>query len=228
VTFSRTYMPDLTVEQICLAAFALGQTLDLEDCIYGPNTKAKNGFLGHGLSYYRLLAGLAAMIDARTVVEIGTHFGGSTRALWRGMNYTGGAGKLLTVDIEDISCPALRELDGLQVLIGDAADKRVLAELVQRVRGDTVDLVFLDGKKDAVFVETILQHLLSRLEVRWLVIDDVRDRSTLHVFWHHAESIWKSDAFEVSQRHPEIRDQQYGMGVIRLSPASIKTFLTLG
>jgi hypothetical protein len=214
-----------TVEEVCLSAFALGQTLDLSDCIYGPNARDRDGFLAEGLPYYRLLAGLAAAIDARTVVEIGTHFGGSTRALWQGMVHNCDPGMLLTVDIKDASDPSIRELAGVEVLIGDAQDRCVLTEIMVRLAGRTIDLLFLDGKKDKGFAETVLNHLLSRFAIRWVVIDDVNTRSTLPAFWQNARASWEVDAFEVSQTHPEMRDPRYGMGVIRVSPARVGRFL---
>src|SRR4051794_7653202 len=43
--------------------------------------------------YYQFLAGLAMLLDAKSALEIGTHWGGSARALARGMN----GGKVVTI-----------------------------------------------------------------------------------------------------------------------------------
>ncbi len=117
----------------------------------------------------RLLAWLVDLVDARTVVEVGTFTGMS--ALWMARALPAD-GRMLCFDITDRFLPTAREAweaagvaDRVEVIIGLAADG--LARLPAERH---IDLAFIDADKTGY--QTYLDLLLPRLSPRGLIVVD--------------------------------------------------------
>jgi hypothetical protein len=136
--------------------------------------------------HYRLLAGIVALLQPRTVVEIGTEKGISALCLKQGLP---APGELVTFDV--VPWNAVRGTcltpadfaDGRlkQVLadLADAAAFRAHAPLLSRAR-----FLFVDGPKDGRFEPAFAAHLdgLAFEAPPWVLFDDIRDLNMLQ-FW---------------------------------------------
>ncbi|HEV2495538.1 MAG TPA: methyltransferase [Terriglobia bacterium] len=128
--------------------------------------------------HYRLLAGVSAQIEPKTVVEIGTATGLSALAILQTLS-PGAA--LHTFDIipwEQFPDTCLRGEDfadgRLQQWIGDVGNAEVMrqhAELFARA-----DFIFIDGPKDGVFEQKLLDQFSSMNlpQHPLLLLDDIR------------------------------------------------------
>src|SRR4051812_22979267 len=103
-------------------AWQEGARVDLAGCVYGPSHVEKGAFAADVPGYYRLLAGLVH--GASRICELGTHYGGATLAMARGMAKDG---RIVTVDVTKLENPLL------------AAERRI-----ERVQGDVLAASVLD------------------------------------------------------------------------------------
>ncbi|HPG89300.1 MAG TPA: hypothetical protein PLD46_06570 [Hyphomicrobium sp.] len=113
-----------------LGAYKHGFSIDLDHCVYGPATGGNRGYIDETMSYYRLLAGHCALTNAHTVMEVGTHYGGSTLALLSGLR--AGSAKdplVVTMDITDLNRERLAKEREIHKVIGDATELSFIAAL---------------------------------------------------------------------------------------------------
>jgi predicted O-methyltransferase YrrM len=141
--------------------------------------------------HYRLLTALAARLQPRTVVEIGTFLGLSALAIRKGLP---AGGKVVTFDVlpwDSFAGTCLRASDfadgRLEQVVGDLADPQCFHAHAPLLQG--AGMIFLDGPKNRSFEQAFLRQLA---EIRFsspalLVIDDIRLWSML--------DIWRGIAF---------------------------------
>lgn len=136
--------------------------------------------------HYRLLAGLVAHLQPRTVVEIGTDTGLSALCL---LKYLPPAGRLVTFDLipwKNIRGTYLAPddfADGrLTQELGDLADPAVFEKHAPLI--SKADLIFADGPKDGRFEPAFAAHLdtLEFDRAPYVLFDDIRDHHMLR-FW---------------------------------------------
>jgi len=123
--------------------------------------------------HYRLLAGLAEVLQAAEVVEIGTYKGAAAAVLSERCE------KVTTFDIVPVE-----EIDNsigdltvrfpnVEQIVGDLAVPDVWNQYFSRV--NTADLVFVDGPKDGVFEPNVVPRIVSVMKPgSVLVLDDIR------------------------------------------------------
>ena len=123
--------------------------------------------------HYRLLAGLAEVLQAAEVVEIGTYKGAAAAVLSERCE------KVTTFDIvpvEEID-NSIRDLTvrfpNVEQIVGDLAVPDVWKQLSGLI--GAADLVFVDGPKDGVFEPNVVPRIVSVMKPgSVLVLDDIR------------------------------------------------------
>lgn len=153
------------------------------------HTKFINTFPGE---HYRLLAALVKVLNADTVVEIGTHTGAGCLALKAGQNPPG---KIFTYDViswDQLGVPSLLTTEhfdggGIVQLIGDLSKDAFFEENFEKL--NSADLIFMDAPKDGIFEYKMLDQLakLENKKGRLLVIDDIRFVNMID-FWRQISS----------------------------------------
>jgi predicted O-methyltransferase YrrM len=137
--------------------------------------------------HYKLLAGLVATTRPKRVVEVGTFTGLSSLAMKASLPPDS---ELITIDIvpwNQIKDTALRESDfqdgRLRQLVGDLSEDNFFAAFSETLAG--CDLLFIDGPKNVVFENNLLQRLPKiKLPTNALVVfDDIRLWNMLKI-WH--------------------------------------------
>ena len=136
--------------------------------------------------HYRLLAGLVAHLQPRTVVEIGTETGLSALCLAK---YLPADGRLVTFDLipwQDFPNTCLTPTDfadgRLKQELADLSDPEAFSRYTSLLA--QADLIFLDGPKDGKFEPALAAKLetLKFSHVPYVLFDDIRDRNMLR-FW---------------------------------------------
>lgn len=135
--------------------------------------------------HYRLLAALAEITAARTIIEVGTFQGPGALALAAGA--PPGA-RVVTYDVvpwREVEGVILREEDfgsGLEQRIGNLAQDGFLRQELDTLRAG--ELLFVDGPKDGVFESAFCAKVLPLLEdrPRLVVFDDIRRLNMLQLW----------------------------------------------
>ncbi len=201
----RRFRPSwVTLEQLAADAAARRDQ-------YAPITAAFDYAPGGTASYYPFLAGLADVLGATRVLEIGTFHGGSARALASGMR----GGRLVTLDVEP---QGIASLAGHPIVRAFQADATSLAgfELARAELDGPVDRAFVDGDHDRW--ETMRAFMACQwLGARIIVFDDIDLNDEMRAFWRDLGTPHRFavETLDLATIDPSIRPDT-GMGLARL------------
>ena len=203
-----------------LEAYEWGFNIDLDGCVYGPATGATTkGYIDETMSYYRLLAGHCLLTRALTVVEIGTHYGGSTLAFLFGMR-AGGADDplLLTMDITDLNRARLEAEPEIVKIIGDSTYRGFMSSAAMDLKGRDVDILYIDALKDPGYVLRTMYNAHSvGMRPTWLILDDINTNDGMRALWDVLEAEAPEAALQISHQYPQIRRPEMGYGIVHLA-----------
>jgi len=164
------------IQLVCDAALR-ATTVSLTDAISRAESDSQRYELerwpGH---HYRFLTALAEIVDAKSIVEIGTYAGASALSFLAAPCVE----EVVSYDIvpwRSIDSTLLIEADfshGLQQCLSDLSDPVEFGRSMSVL--SKADIVFLDGPKDGRFEQALLDRLLAmkREKPQLLIIDDVR------------------------------------------------------
>jgi hypothetical protein len=202
------------LKQIVLEAWANGRDEDLSGIGYGPvHWRGPEQFQATPPSYYSFLCGLVRSQQCKRIFEVGTHYGGSTQAMRRGIADAGAS--LVTVDVTHLN-PSLDAMSGISRFVGDANSAPILQRVVLAFGGEPVDLMFIDG--DHRFLPAITNFALYGLLLRPLlvVLDDIVLTDDMRAMWDSICAAYGADAINCVDVVPEIRASACGFGLVRL------------
>lgn len=201
-------------------AYEVGLGVDLGDVVYGPATDG-GGYRDETMSYYALLAGHTAMTEAATVVEIGTHYGGSTLALLAGVRAGGAAdARVVTMDVTELNVERLAQEPEIVRLTGDSTELGFVRSLATQLPSPQSDLLYIDALKDAGFVLRTLHNVhLAGLAPTWLILDDIQATDSMRALWDALAEAEPDHAFLLSAEFPHIRNPRYGYAILHLAEA---------
>lgn len=168
-------------------ALALGSALDLRGCVYGPAHWQGGAVSTSTPPYYALLAGLVRESHARTIVELGTHYGGATLAMVRGLQDEG-AGRVVTVDVTAIDNPTLQASPAVRRVQGDVFGADTIARVMRALEGRPVDLLFVDIVHGYHQTKRALGLYANRLQPALIVLDDVNLNGGMRLLWRELAS----------------------------------------
>jgi predicted O-methyltransferase YrrM len=199
-------------------AWRTGLDLNLGACDYGPGVRGQ--FRAGPPRYYHFLAGLARVTVARRIVEVGTHYGGSARALAEGQRAAGLPPNVLTYDVEDRAGDPILGVDGIERVLADVREPEGQARLSAWAGTEPVDLVYIDALKDAGFVESTVAALADRT-TGLMVFDDIFANANIRTGWNRIRYEHGDRAVTVDEVALGIRGGGYGQGVVALDPAAL-------
>src|SRR5262249_7671088 len=143
---------DPALVDIVRQAWGAGQAIDVSDVVYGPaHWNSADRFSAESFPYYNFLAGLVASQSCRRIFEVGSHYGGSTLSMLRGMRDPA-EGRIVTVDITALN-PALHASPAIIKLVGDANTAALLQEAALAMGEGPIDLLYVDA--DHRFLSTL-------------------------------------------------------------------------
>ncbi|MGZ5921743.1 MAG: class I SAM-dependent methyltransferase [Rhizomicrobium sp.] len=205
--------PSLTaiVEQ----AWAQGQNIDLSTVGYGPaHWNDGKKFYDTPFPYYFFLAGFVRSQNCKRIFEIGTHFGGSTNAMLRGVADPSEA-RLVTVDVTDLN-PTLHQTPGIVKVIGDANSEGVIKMAVATMGDAPIDLLYVDAAHDFVPTLVNLGLYILLLKPRFVVIDDIVLNDGMRSLWNVVRVTQGASAINCADVVSAIREPNVGFGLLWL------------
>ena len=170
-------------------ALEVGRTLDLSDCFYDPTRPTGGAASRECPPYYALLAGLVRVTGARTVVELGTHYGGATLAMARGFQDPA-AGRIVTLDVTAMPNPHLESLAAVRRVQGDVFSADTLGRTLRALEGRAVDLMFLDIVHGYHQTKRALGLYANRLQPELIALDDVDLNGGMRLLWRELRAAW--------------------------------------
>jgi len=205
---------DAALAEIVRDAWAAGQNIDLDGVGYGPTHWDGEIFHAAPLSYYFFLAGLVRVQDCRTILELGTHYGGSCRAMLRGVAPEAAA-DILTIDISDIN-RAIGRTPGITKLVGDANSDAIIKQTVLHFANAPIDLLYVDADHHFGPTLTSLGIYCLLLRPRLIVIDDVLLNPQMRTLWDALAAAPGARAVNCIDIAPGIRESHVGFGLLSL------------
>ncbi len=159
---------------------------------------------------------MAANTGATSVIEIGTHWGGSAVALMRGMLSQQTSPLLVTIDItteSDHYLPAQPESRFITKIVGDANRPEIVDQVRASVR--QADLLFIDASHSAkpTLLNTFLYGLLFKPKV--VLLDDITHNESMKAAWAILRAIYPHQSVDCATVVPAIRRRE-GFGLIVL------------
>jgi hypothetical protein len=211
-------------------AWRLGQSMDLSGCHYGPATWANNITITRPSPYYYFLAGFAALIGARSVMEVGTHYGGSGLAMAKGLQHANpdGSWRIVTVDVTDLNRDRLLQEGNIVKLVGSATDPATQSAMLDALQGDTIDLLYIDALKSGTFILDVLTGLASRATISWVILDDISKHPSMKQLWGQLEATFAGRCLNLAAFNPNIRDVNVGFGLLEFGQTGLEKILHVG
>ncbi|MGQ9369473.1 O-methyltransferase [Azospirillum sp. ST 5-10] len=160
--------------------------------------------------YYPFLAGLAQLLGARRILEIGSERGGSAEAMLLGMGAE--AELLVTVDVVD-QAPRLDDRQGVVKIIDDAASDRAVQRVLAAFGHRPIDLLFVDSAHEYA---ATLQHIAIYtvlLRPRVIVVDDIVLNESMARLWGDLRRALGDRAVNACDVEPRIRNCDCGLGL---------------
>jgi hypothetical protein len=169
----------IALKELCEVSWRAGQDLDLGGITYGPAHWEKTGRLDRPPAYYFFLAGFVRAQKIRTVVEVGTWYGGSTMAIARQL----AGGRIITIDIELQNEAGLGSEPAITRIRGDAADPLVVKQAAREF-SPPLDLLYIDGDHRFEPTRDVIEAYGAALRPKWIILDDVHLGWSMEKLWH--------------------------------------------
>ncbi|HEY1663434.1 MAG TPA: class I SAM-dependent methyltransferase [Verrucomicrobiae bacterium] len=211
------------MKELAGRAWSERESFDLSGIGYGqPHWGNTNQPVVAPHPYYFFLAGLVKITGARKIVEVGTHQGGSARAMAKAFPGPT-AGKILTFDITPYGSQMFAGHPAIRAYNCDANSEAGFNHVIEQFGEPRIDLVFIDGMHDFWF--TLMSVLIygEICAARYIVLDDISLNPEMEKLWALLRSRYGTknviDATQVDEtiRRPGVIAP--GFGVIRSVPA---------
>jgi cephalosporin hydroxylase len=199
------------LELLCAAAFAEGRQIDLTGCFH----EVEGPYAFEPCNYYPLLAGLARTQRMSQVLDVGTRYGGSILAVYKGLSPgLETAPVLVTIDVDTIAEPFLRAYPSITMVQGDSAVPATVDQVVRRFRAP-VDMIYLDAVHTREHTRASLEAYARRLHPRFAVLDDIHLNASMKELWAElGRELPRDRVFDASELTG--RGYDCGFGVIWL------------
>src|SRR5215469_5429429 len=168
------------VEAAISKAWDVGQSLNLDNCLYGiPHWGGVPP--DRPYPYYFFLAGIAATQGCSRALELGTHMGGSTLAIRMGMGEA--LERLVTIDQTNLSDPILARYPEIDKVRGSASDPSVISRVIELFGGRCIDLLYIDAFHD--YAHTIQHYgiFCTLLKPKIILFDDIFLNPSMRRMW---------------------------------------------
>ena len=201
-------------------ATSKGQELDLSECCYGPPTGKGVAYIATPMPYYYLLAGLARVIDATSVLENGTHFGGGALSFLKGMSHNADSKdyQLVTIDTNSLARVNLDHAKNVEIILGEAQKEQTITKAALLLPNKEIDIVFIDALKSAEFICEVVQQLVHHgLSAKYLILDDIAANDSMKSLWRILSKKLGNKAVLVSKLSESLRNQNTDMAILDLN-----------
>jgi cephalosporin hydroxylase len=201
-------------------AWAQRNSFDLSSVGYGRiHWDNRTDVMHTPLPYYYFLAGMVRILEARRIVEVGTHHGGSTKALAAGL-VSPSESRIVTFDPNPEASRMLLNHPVIRAHPLDANTQEAIDAASEGVDG-SCDLVYIDSTHD--YQSTLHSWLLygELFAAPVVILDDITLNDSMRALWSLLQRRYGTDnALDASDIVPEIRPavglSRPGFGIVRL------------
>ena len=220
----------VSMERLVEDAWSLRTEFDLSKVAYGTvHWGDFKQVLTEPFSYYYFLAGVVRLTGARRILEVGTHQGGSARALASGFADPANS-RLVTFDVTDHGVRMFKGHPSIKAYSFDANSEAAFETCLKEFGGPQIDVAFVDSTHE--FWTTLQSFNLSAalLACPIVVLDDITLNESMARLWKLLRTRYGTantiDAVEVV---PAIREggngTRPGFGVVRIPPVELAMLL---
>jgi cephalosporin hydroxylase len=199
----------MDLAKLCNECWTAGQDIDLSNIQRNP--AVNKGVV----DYYFFLAGFVRFNRISTIVEVGTHYGGSALAMLAG----GGEqlDRIITVDVSNASDPYLKGKDKIIKVVGDGSQQATAAAVLQKIgAGGRADLLYIDTLHTYKCTSDTFHAFYPSLRPKWVIFDDITLNDEMAAAWKEVTSKFgPDDSINVASAVPAARKGRAGFGLIR-------------
>lgn len=212
----------IPLDELVSRAWSLKSEFDLRDVGYGRiHWGNLRDFLKGPFSYYYFLAGMVRLTGARKILEIGTHQGGSTKALCKGLVAPSDS-RVVTFDVTPYGSEIFSGDPVVRAFTMDANTESALEKSLQEFGGSNIDLAFIDSTHDFWTTFQSISLYTSAFKCPVVIIDDITLNPSMAKLWDLLRKRYGTEnAIDATDVNPEIRTggsgTRPGFGVIRLT-----------
>jgi hypothetical protein len=214
--------PDLrtmAMSDIVTAAWSMRDKFDLTGIGYGRISWGnKQDVITDPFPYYFFLAGMVRLTAAIRIVEVGTHQGGSAKAMAVGLG--GRPGKIVTFDVKDSGLKTIGEHAVVKPFQCDANGEEAYRVCLREFGDNKIDFAYIDTAHK--FWPTLQSFILygEILAADFIVLDDITLNEEMNEFFALIRRRYGEDnTIDASVLYPQIRmagEPRPGFGVVRL------------
>jgi hypothetical protein len=214
--YSALNLDNCSMKELVQVAWAERQNYDLTGIGYGLDHWGKSEKpITKPFPYYFFLAGMVKVTNASRIVEIGTHQGGSTRAMAKALEARN-EGQIVTFDVTPYGHEMFVRHDFIRAWTCEANSETAFNHVVEQFGEPRIDLVFIDASHR--FWPTLLNVLIygETCAARFMILDDVTLNPEMSRLWDLLTLRYgHENIIDASKVDPVIRCPQTGFGVVR-------------
>jgi hypothetical protein len=202
----------VNLQHLCESAVIVGRSFDLTGCDYGPHKRSQR-FLGVQ-PYYHFLAGFVRHLNLRKILEIGTSYGGSMMAMYRGCKLEEPGVELVTIDKIDMAGAGLIRLGRVERICGNSLAPDTLAKAKAQL-STPIDLLYIDSKHS---YDHTLQNIASyagHFHPDFVILDDIHLNEEMEALWGEMQGRYGHLAYDAS----DLAERPTGFGVFAYAAA---------
>lgn len=212
----------VSMKELVQDAWALRSQFDLSNTGYGKvHWGDMKQVVTTPFSYYFFLAGIARLTGARHIVEVGTHQGGSTRALAAGFADPRGS-KLVTFDVTDYGARMFKGHASIKAYTLDANSEAAFQTCLREFGEPRMDLAFVDSTHEFWPTFQSFNLYAAMLECPLVVLDDITLNESMAGLWELIRSRYgKENTIDAADVDAAIRvgdGTRPGFGIVRIPP----------
>jgi len=224
-TSSENYMKglfEMNLVDVVVNAWNVGNTIDLSGIGYGKiHWGNHKDIVKEPFDYYQFLSGFVASQNLKNILEIGTHWGGSTVSIARGCaaNSRAPNARIFTIDVTDESdkwLPFQPEYRLIRKYVGDANHKPAIDAAIEFLKPDCkLDLLFIDA--DHSFMPSLIQYSIysTIFSPKYVILDDINLNDGMRQLWKMlTKKMPPSDYAVANEIIPDVRGEDSGFGIL--------------
>ena len=190
--------------------------LDLSGIGYGQiHWDDKKSVVKQPFNYYYFLACITRISGARRIIEVGTHWGGSARAMATGL-ISPEESVIVTFDITSGGAERLKDHPVIRAHTVDANSSEAIEICFEEFGEPRVDLIYIDSNH--TFWPTLLSFCIYKtvFSPTFVILDDITLIDEMQRFWNICLTRHAENAIDCSAVVPEIAPSGKGFGIVRV------------
>jgi len=214
------------LRDVVTEAWSRRGNFNLQGVGYGTAHWGDGAVISRPFPYYFFLAGMVSLTGSRHIVEVGTHQGGSARALAAGL-VNPSESRIVTFDVTPHGAKMLEGHQVIRAYQVDANSEAAYDICVNQFGRAAIDLAYIDSAH--TFWQTLASFLLYGVAMRanFVILDDITLNPGMQKLWNLIVADFGSEAIDASAVVNDIRaatpgENRPGFGLVRLNGRGLR------